>query len=226
MGDFFSQTVFLVGLPFEKRALRFGQCGASCEVVGPGALDGEIFLDRAQKRGVTRVVSCGLAGGLPHPDWRKDRTRVVMPRSVLFRDKGHWQTFHPEPLPGVGGEVLTFPLVGVDAPVTTVDERLELHAQTGAGAVDMESHRLGRGAMARGLSFGVLRAIADGPEVSLPPAVLNSMGEGGEIRILPLMKGLLSGAVSPAFLVRLALNTHLALRDLRKALSHMTEQDP
>jgi adenosylhomocysteine nucleosidase len=70
-------------------------------------------------------------------------------------------------------------IVGSDRIVATVGEKHLLYQQTGALAVDMESHIAARVAARHGLPFAALRVISDRADEALPPAALVGMRSDG-----------------------------------------------
>ena len=70
-------------------------------------------------------------------------------------------------------------ICGSDRAVSTPREKAKLFAQTGAVAVDMESHGVGRAAREAGLSLLVVRAIADSASRTIPNAAIAGLGEDG-----------------------------------------------
>lgn len=64
-------------------------------------------------------------------------------------------------------------LITVPKAVFRTDDRLKLHAETGAVAVDMESHALGLAARQRGIPFACLRVISDDIHAASLPAKPN-----------------------------------------------------
>jgi adenosylhomocysteine nucleosidase len=68
-----------------------------------------------------------------------------------------------EGVPCVRGRIAT-----VDRAVVSCEDRAELHELTGAIAVDMESHAMGRACLERGIPFAALRVISDDFDAPLP----------------------------------------------------------
>lgn len=94
-------------------------------------------------------------------------------------------------LPGVvQGTVL-----GIDSPVLAPSGKADWSRQTGALAVDMESHLVAAEAARRGLSFAILRAIVDDSETEIPAALANSIDEQGRVRALAIVGALVSRSV-------------------------------
>jgi len=74
-------------------------------------------------------------------------------------------------------------IVGSDTIIGSVAEKQQLHATTGALAVDMESHIAARVAARHGLPFAVVRAISDTADHTLPPAALVGMRPDGSMAL-------------------------------------------
>ena len=81
----------------------------------------------------------------------------------------------------------------------------QLHKTTGACAVDMESHVMGRLAAAHGLAFAAARVIIDPAERAIPPAALLGMRPDGSANAWAVLRDL---AVRPSQLMSLV---HLAV---------------
>src|SRR3979411_2195837 len=143
-------------------------------------------LEAAVKRGAFGIISFGIAGGLaPHlvaGDWvvgsgvRTDQGRF--PTDQL------WARILLEALPGaVHAEI-----VGTHTPVADPLEKRRLHEQTGAVAVDTESHVAARIAAAYRIPFAACRAVLDPAHSELPPAAVTGLrprGPGGAPAPLP-----------------------------------------
>lgn len=105
-------------------------------------------------------------------------------------------------------------LAGVDAPVTSAAAKAALHAHTGAGAVDMESHIAGAYALRHGLPFGVLRVISDAADRAIPPAALAAMREDGRIDVPAILTSLAKQPAQIPALLSLARDGARAFRML------------
>ncbi len=111
------------------------------------------------------------------------------------------------------------PILGVDKIIQSADEKAKLFAQTGAIAVDMESHAVARIAARHGLAFLAIRGIADPASRALPPAAMNAVAPDGSTRI---MTTLLECAKAPGqfpALLQLGSESNKALATLRRDLS-------
>jgi len=70
-----------------------------------------------------------------------------------------------------------------DRPVARAADKQALRVETGALAIDMESHIVARVAARHGLPFVALRVISDDSTTTLPPAALAGMRPDGRIAI-------------------------------------------
>jgi adenosylhomocysteine nucleosidase len=68
-----------------------------------------------------------------------------------------------------GVQFKTGRLITVSAAVFPTEDRIRLHRQTGAAAVDMESHAMGLQARAMGVPFACLRVVSDDVQASRLP---------------------------------------------------------
>ena len=70
-------------------------------------------------------------------------------------------------------------IVGADAPVAQSSDKRRLHAQTGAMAVDMESHVAARVAATHNIPFAICRTVIDPAHRDLPPAAVVGLRHDG-----------------------------------------------
>jgi adenosylhomocysteine nucleosidase len=110
--------------------------------------------------------------------------------------------------PVVGGRLLTSA-----APIDAIAAKAHLFLETGAVAVDMESAGVAAVAARHGLPFIAVRVIADAAGDALPQAVVAASREG-QVRILPLLLGILKSPRQVAQLLRLARRFFRATRTL------------
>src|SRR5262249_62189756 len=70
-------------------------------------------------------------------------------------------------------------VVGANNVIASPEEKIQLHDETGAAAVDMESHIAAEVAAAHGIPFAACRVILDSAHRKLPPAAtLGLRGDG------------------------------------------------
>ncbi|MCF8480475.1 MAG: purine phosphorylase [Rhodospirillum sp.] len=82
-------------------------------------------------------------------------------------------------------------LLGSDTPILTPRAKTELFEETGALAVDMESHRVAEIAQDAGLPFLAVRVVADPANRSVPAWALKGIDAKGETRALPILLAVL-----------------------------------
>ncbi len=73
-------------------------------------------------------------------------------------------------------------LVGVDRIVPTPRDKASLAEQSGAALADCESHHFAEFCAARKLDWGVVRAVSDGPDDSLPEESARWVDDVGRVR--------------------------------------------
>ncbi|WP_374381869.1 nucleoside phosphorylase [Dongia sp.] len=96
-------------------------------------------------------------------------------------------------------------------------EKSTLFQQTGAIAVDMESHHVADVAAARGLPFVVIRAVADTVDDELPEAALVGLNEEGRPAIGAVLLSLLKKPWQLPGLIRVALRSRTAMNALLRS---------
>jgi hypothetical protein len=101
-------------------------------------------------------------------------------------------------------------IVGTDAPVADPWDKQLLHAQTGAAAVDTESHIAAEVAAAHQLPFVACRAIIDAADRRLPPAALVGLRADGTADVGAVFGSVLQQPSQLPTLVRTALDAWIA----------------
>jgi hopanoid-associated phosphorylase len=171
-------------------------------------------LEAAVKRGAFGIISFGIAGGLaPHlvaGDWvvgsgvRTDQGRF--PTDQL------WARILLEALPGaVHAEI-----VGTHTPVADPLEKRRLHEQTGAVAVDTESHVAARIAAAYRIPFAACRAVIDPAHGELPPAAVVGLHHDGTPDVVAVFRSVVRQPRQLPALARTALDARIAGAALRR----------
>ncbi|WP_158926557.1 hypothetical protein [Acidisphaera sp. S103] len=201
-----SRPGFVVGLTAEARvAERFGYP----VVVGGGTPEGAA--DAAYQlveEGVNALVSFGFAGGLD-PALRPGS--VIIPSAIL--SEGHLYAAEPTLADRFGG-LTGHRLVAGTLAATDVSTKRQLHAETRAHAIDLESGSVARVALAHGLPFVVVRAISDAADRDLPPAALLAVDRWGRIDLRRVLASLLRQPRQLPGLLGLALDAARARRAL------------
>jgi adenosylhomocysteine nucleosidase len=140
--------------------------------------------------GVSGLVSFGLAGGLAADLAAGD---LLLPEAVILPTGGRiatdpaWRGRLAANLEHVGVATRSAPIVGSEHIVATRDAKDALRTQSGAVAVDMESHAVAEIAARARLPLLVLRAVADGHEQLIPATAHAAIGAQGEVRPLVVL---------------------------------------
>ena len=140
--------------------------------------------------------------------------------SVIARDVVHGQhTFAADEgwTQRIAAQVTEFRvdrLAGSDGPVVTKQAKADMHAATGAAAVDMESHIAARIAAKHGLPFAAVRVVADRADRALPPAAVAGFGPGGRVDIGAVLKALARQPAQLPQLIRVSVDTRAAFAAL------------
>ncbi|MFZ0109617.1 MAG: adenosylhopane nucleosidase, partial [Pseudolabrys sp.] len=125
-------------------------------------------LRAAIDRGASGIISFGIAGGLAPElaagDWVV-ASGVANGQGVIATDRA-WTQRLLEILPGAAHANV----LGANTVIASPEEKFQLHDETGAAAVDMESHIAAEVAAAHGIPFAACRVILDAAHRILPPA--------------------------------------------------------
>ena len=180
----------IVGMRREARLL--GRLSREL-MVGCAAADparARLVARRLIDQGVAGLVSFGLAGGLDPalpPGTILLPPVVVLPDGRALRSDPAWRQRAAERLP----EARSLALAGSDRALVGAADKAALRDASGAAAVDMESHAVSDEAVAAGLPFLVIRAIADPAGRTLPAAALAGLSADGSARPWAVLVGLL-----------------------------------
>jgi len=111
------------------------------------------------------------------------------------------------------------PLAGLNAPLASRIAKAQLWRDSGALAVDMESHAAALAARRLHLPFAAVRVVLDPAWRSLPPCALAAMREDGGTDLAALLRALTPGDLgSLALLARDAWRARRSLRQVRAQL--------
>jgi adenosylhomocysteine nucleosidase len=195
-----------VGLAAEARvAERFGYPVLIGGGTPAGAADAAY---RLVEQGANALVSFGFAGGLD-PALRAGS--LVIPASIL--SEGRLYTAEPSLADRFGGLTGHCLIAGTSAATDATTKR-QLHAETRAHAIDLESGSVARVAEDFGLPFVVVRAISDAADRDLPPAALLALDRRGRIDIVRVLASLLRQPAQLPALLSLASDAARARRAL------------
>lgn len=178
-------------------------------ISGPGrAVTGAVA--QAKAAGAGSVVLAGFCAGLAP-------TPIAPPIAEVRAENGAAR--RPTICPGAARAVS---IVGVDRLLTTPEEKASLRAQSGAELADTESHHFAAACEELGLSWGVVRAVSDGPNDALPTECAGWIDAEGRTRTTQVLADL-ARRPSLALKVRtLARASRLAAAGLRDAVREAT----
>jgi adenosylhomocysteine nucleosidase len=163
------------------------------------------------------VISFGVAGGLC-PSLKSGD--VVVATEVMAGDS-RWLAglaLSEELIAGTAlgnSRVVQGGLVGVEQIIAAQSGKAALHSETGAIAVDMESHIAAAYAAEAGLPFAALRVVSDPADRALPALATSAIKPNGDVDLRKLLRGLARNPLTLRALVSTGLDFNRALRSLR-----------
>ena len=178
----------VVGLADEARLLA--DTPGFVECCGPGPAGASRAAKRAIESGANALLSFGVAGAL---DPLLRTGQIVVATEVFRRGGGGfpcdetWRNRCVEAL-GVPPHGAIF---GSDIPIAETEQKRLLFESSGAVAVDMESHAVGRAAAEAKLPFLAVRAIADIANQPVPAHLAACFNDRGEPRSLAIIASLI-----------------------------------
>lgn len=171
-------------------------------------------LDSSTFRG---VISFGVAGGL---DPSLKSGDVVVATEVLAGDTRFLAglALNEEMIASAAlrrRRVIRGGLAGVEQVIAATACKAALHSETGAAAVDMESHIAAAYAAKAGLPFAALRVISDPASRALPDLAKSAIKPNGDIDLRKVLRGLARNPRTLRALVSTGIDFNRALRSLR-----------
>jgi len=141
---------------------------------------------------------------------------VVLPNGIRIETDSVWRERLTYLARTAGLDPLPTTVVGSDDLVPTPEDKAELHRESGAAAVDMESHAVGDVAEDAKLPFVVVRVIADTHDEAIPEAARQGLGAEGQIKPLAVLVELMRRPHQTRSLIRLGRGSGRALGALRR----------
>jgi hopanoid-associated phosphorylase len=171
-------------------------------------------LDSSTFRG---VISFGVAGGL---DPSLKSGDVVVATEVLSGDTRFLAglALNEEMIASAAlrrRRVVRGGLAGVEQVIAATASKAALHSETGAAAVDMESHIAAAYAASAGIPFAALRVISDPATRALPALAKSAIKPNGDIDLRKILRGVARNPRTLRALVSTGIDFNRALRSLR-----------
>ena len=168
--------------------------------------------------GCCGLVSFGVAGGLApgvQPGALLVPDSVVTLQGETLATDSRWRRRLIDglnwPLPPIAERIL-----GTDSAIDSAEHKLCLWRQTGAHAVDMESHAVARAAVAADVPFLVIRAMADPCQRDIPLWLSATITDDGTPDLGAVLAGLLQRPWHLPRLTVLGLDFRRAIKTLRR----------
>ncbi len=167
--------------------------------------------------GAGTLMSIGIAGGLA-PGLQSGT--VIVATEIVTED----EVFPAKSECAARAKARTGRIYGGFEIIGTAERKAALAAKTGAMAVDLESGPVAREALAAGIPFIAIRAIADAAWDSLPPAALISLDYKGRPRLAPVLWSVLRNPGQISALIKTARDTKTALDALNRACRRLNRR--
>ena len=208
-------VLIVTGLIQEARIASGPGLTVICSSSDPRQL--RVLLEGFDPSSVRGVISFGVAGGL---DPALQSGDVVVATEVMAGAR-RWLAAHElseELIAGAGlgrQRVIRGGLAGAEQVVAAQSSKAALRSETGAAAVDMESHIAAAYAAEAGLPFAALRVISDPATRALPTLAMNAIKPNGDIDLRKLLRGVARKPLTIRALVSTGRDFNRALRSLR-----------
>jgi adenosylhomocysteine nucleosidase len=207
--------LIVTGLVQEARIAAGPGMAVICSSSSPSQL--RSLLTVVDPESIRGVISFGVAGGLD-PSLRSGD--VVVATEVLAGD-ARWAaglSLGDDLISKLTSErrrVVRGCLAGAEEVILGLSCKAALHSETGAAAVDMESHIAAAYAAEAGLPFAALRVISDPAHRALPALARAAIKPNGQIDVATVLRGLVRNPAAVRGLVSTGLDFNRALRSLR-----------
>lgn len=203
--------IVVVGLAFEARIAAGPGMRVICSGDGrtlASSLANAIKEAQLREHGCEGVISFGVAGGLD-PSLRPGTcvvgSTIVSVNGSIKTDPSWSETLLRKIPDAVRGAI-----IGVPAPLVRPEDKRALYKQTGAVAVDMESHIVAGVACRHGLPMAAIRVVTDPAVRSLPACAVSAMRANGTTDFLAMIRSVLARPYEIASLLQTAFDARAA----------------
>jgi adenosylhomocysteine nucleosidase len=214
-------VLIVTGLAQEARIAAGSGLIVICSSSEPGQL--RALLAAVDSSTVRGVISFGIAGGL---DPALESGDVVVATEIIAGDT-RWlacASLNGELLTSIalkGRCVVRGGLAGVEKVIAGQSCKAALRSETGAAAVDMESHIAAAYAAEAALPFAALRVISDPAHCALPALAQSAIKPNGDIDLRTVLRGVARNPLTLRSLVSTGIDFNRALRSLRGCRSFL-----
>jgi adenosylhomocysteine nucleosidase len=199
-------TTVVVGMAFEARIADGPRMRVICSADGP--VLATLLAGADIIKDCCGLMSFGVAGGLS-PSLRPGACIVgsaIVSAGTRVATHRAWSRALLQSMPDA-----TYGMIaGVPAPIARPDAKRALHIETGAIAVDMESHIVAGVAVAHGLPIVAVRVIIDPAERTLPQPVLAAFRPNGTTDIVAMIQSVIKQPQNLPGMLRIALDAAIA----------------
>ncbi len=229
-------TGIIVALPEELRTLtsnkliKGGSCLISNNVLviysGTGPINASSATEHLISQGATKIISWGCAAALSETlkpgDLMLANELIATEESIAvpLKTNTNWH-LHTKELLSPFVKVHSGCLVESKTIVSSSQHKKQIHLNTNAMALDMESIAIAKVANQHSLPFIVIRVIADPVKMNLPLAISNSLNEQGEVSLSKLLLYLANHPAELPGLIRLGLHFKAATKTLKIIARHL-----
>ena len=207
--------LIVTGLVQEARIAAGPGMAVICSSSDPNQL--RALLTTLDPTSVRGVISFGVAGGL---DPSLKSGDIVVATEVMAGDT-RWLaglSITEAQIASIAlgrRRVVRGLLAGVEEVVAASACKAALHSETGAAAVDMESHIAAAYAAEAGIPFAALRVISDPAHRALPVVARKAIKPNGDLDLVRIMGSVVRNPRSLRALVSTGIDFNRALRSLR-----------
>jgi len=229
-------TGIVVALPEElstltsKKLTKGSCCFISNNILviysGTGPINASSAAEHLISQGATKLISWGCAAALSETLKSGD---LMLANGVIATEENkavplsvnaNWHQ-HTKELLATFLKVHSGCLAESKSIVSSSEHKKQIHINTNAVALDMESIAIAKVANQHSLPFLAIRVIADPVEMSLPLAITHALNEQGEVSLSKLLLYLAQHPTELPGLIKLGLHFKAATKTLKLIAKHL-----